>query len=195
MRLKPISQKVCPMSPSTCITKTEKLALLQHTREVHEGLEKLICNLTPAQWTRRRTPHEWSPAEIVEHTLLAEDGILDGVTRHLHDQPSDLWQEQTGRKDLIIRRYLPNLGKAQANLRTSTFSGLDQRDVQDALFARLQSLGELLEIGCELPLKAVVWDNERFGSLNAYQWLLYLPLHSERHLNQLLRFTSDRAED
>ena len=183
------------MSHSAWITKTEKLALLQHTRQVHEAIEKLIWNLTPAQWTGRRTPGEWSPTEIVEHILLTEDGILDGVTRHLHDQPSALWQEQTGQKDLILRRYLPNLGKAQANLRTSTFAGLDQRVVQDELLARLQSLGELLEIGCELPLKAVVWDNERFGSLNAYQWLLYLPLHSERHLNQLLRFTSDRAED
>ena len=37
------------------------------------------------------------------------------------------------------------------------------------------------------PLKAHTLDHHRpvFGTLNAYQWLLYIPLHNQRHIHQI----------
>ena len=106
---------------------------------------------------------------------------------YLQDQPSPDWERVTPHKDAVLKHYLPNIGRARANARASTFKGIPQQDVQAALAKTYQSVEEILDKGSGAALKAIVWAHGGFGPLSAYQWLLYVPLHAERHLNQLLR--------
>lgn len=148
---------------------------------------KVVRQTTPAEWVCPGKFGGWSPSEIVEHILLVDAEILDAVSRHLKDDPSPDWERLTGNKEAALKRYLPNMGRAQANAETSTFRGCRQEDVKDSLERNYCVISELFEMHSDTPLKAIVWHHPGMGPLSAYLWLLYIPLHAERHLNQLLR--------
>ncbi len=169
------------------VTGAERTWLLRHLRTVHEAMDDVVRHMTPAEWVCAGTLGNWSPSEIVEHTLLVDAEILGAVSRHLKDDPSPDWERLTGNKEAALKRYLPNMGRAQANAETSTFRGCRQEDVKDLLDRNYRVISGLLEKHSDTPLKAIVWHHSGMGALSAYLWLLYIPLHAERHLNQLLR--------
>ena len=180
-----------------CLESSERTELLAHVREVHRGLAQFAEVFAPIQWTHHEALGKWTPAEIIEHTLLVENEILDEVHLHLADAPSFDRQEEMDSKEIILRRFLPNRGKARASDNSSRFSGLQQDDARAALTKSEEKLSDLLTRQSRTPLKAIMWNHAGFGPLSAYLWLLYIPLQSERHLNQLIQrfgFPQTRAQ-
>jgi hypothetical protein len=155
--------------------------------EVHTGFERAVHGLAQVRWTAAPVSGGWSPAEILEHTLLVERGLLANVKNHLGDEPIPARMEETDGKDAILRKFLPDSGKAQASEKNSTFLGLEQNQVASLLKENLLGFSQTVEANAELPLRNIAWQHGGFGLLNASQWLLYIPLHSQRHLNQLRR--------
>ncbi|MFT4114338.1 DinB family protein [Silvibacterium sp.] len=172
------------------ISGDERAWLLEHLHKVHATIADVVRRTGAADWSAQPCPASWSPAQIVEHTLLVEDEILAEVQAHLDGRPSPDWQAQTAGKDAVLRRYLPRIGKALANPRTSTFRGLSPDEVEPSLAESYRRFSSLLRISEERPMKAIVWLHGGMGGLSAYLWLLYIPLHSERHLHQLERAVS-----
>jgi hypothetical protein len=172
---------------SDLVTAEERTWLLEHLQTVHAAINDVVRQIPPEIWVRSDVAQNWSPAEVVEHTLLVDEEILADVRGHLQDQPFPDWERVTARKDAVLKHYLPNIGRARANARTSTFRGFLQQDVPAALAKSYQSVEGILFQESGTALKTIVWLHGGMGPLNAYQWLLYIPLHAERHLNQLLR--------
>ncbi|MDE1176347.1 MAG: DinB family protein [Edaphobacter sp.] len=172
---------------TSLISNEERTWLLEHLRTVHSTMVEVAGHFSAVDWITAQVPGDWNPSQIVEHTLLVDEEILGQVRKHLADSPYADWEQITGRKEIVLKRYLPNIGRAQANAKTSTFRGLRQEDIRSLLEKSYQGVDEILSRNSELPLKAIIWPHGGMGPLNAYQWLLYIPLHAERHLNQLLR--------
>ena len=57
--------------------------------------------------------------------------------------------------------------------------------------AALEALRERIE---RADLSAATYPHPAFGPLNLYQWLAFIGLHEERHLNQIERLLDSRAE-
>ncbi len=173
------------MQKDPLLLPSERSALTRHLDSVHAAFVEIMLRLEPDAWNARSLHYGWSPSEIVEHSLLVETGILDSVRRHLGDPTTPNWSDLLMRQEGAIRSFLPRGGKAKASEKNSTFQGFGQEEARVALGSAGAAFDKLLADNEELPLKAIVWPHSMFGSLSAYLWLLYIPLHSERHLHQL----------
>ena len=77
-------------------------------------------------------------------------------------------------------------GRAQAPQEVRPTEGLTKAQVMDQFRATREELAKLLEEQ-SLPLKSHTEEHPfpAFGTLNAYQWIIYVPLHTIRHSKQI----------
>ena len=162
--------------------KTIKL-LVDSRQEYLEALE----NLTEAQWSFKPSPFRWSVGEVAEHILLTEGALFSAVQRALAQKANPDWKGKTAGKAEFIEKVVPNRSlKAQAPIEVRPSGKLSREEV----VRRYKELrAKILEFTREtdLPLKAHTVEHPFpvFNTLNAYDWLIYIPLHNIRHNQQM----------
>jgi DinB superfamily len=157
--------------------------LLDSQKEFLNAVEEI----NDAQWNFRPSPLEWSVGWVAEHIVLTQDAIFSIIGKSLAQTPNPDWESKTAGKEEVLERVLPNrTGRAQAPVAVRP-SGKLKRDEIIKQFK--QSRSKILEFAerTTLPLKAHTYDNpfSIFNTLNAYDWLLYIPLHTNRHNKQM----------
>lgn len=151
----------------------------------HSRLSEIVLRISPAMWTTLSPGTLWSASNIVEHVLLSEKVLMDQVRRHMDDPPNpDAGFLLAGQAEKLFR-ILPSGGKAAAGASVSTFVGLNHAHVSDGFSSSSLEYAKLIQEMRFRPVKAILWRNRFFGDLSAYLWMLYIPLHSERHVAQL----------
>jgi hypothetical protein len=144
-----------------------------------------IQGLSEEQWKWKPAPDRWSIAEVAEHVVLAEAGQFANVKMALAGSPNPAWEEQTARKTAMLETVLAGrMGKAQAPEAIVPKEGLTRAQAVER-FERQRKEIVQFAAGTDLPLKQYTLPNAFFGPLNAYQWLLYAPLHTLRHNQQI----------
>jgi hypothetical protein len=143
--------------------------------------------ISDAQWNYRPSPFEWSVGLVAEHIMLAQDAIFSIIGRSLAQTPNPDWESKTAGKEEILECLLPNRTvRAQAPVAVQP-SGELKRDEVITQFKRSRS--KILEfVGrTDLQVKAHTHDNPFpiFNTMNAFNWLLYIPLHTIRHNKQI----------
>ena len=182
-----VIQKSMQTIESSNLTVAERNELSAQLARAHADVRVEISNTRLGVWAQRPDPLRWSCAEIVEHILLVEASLLRRVMEHQNDVPVSDWKAALeGKKELLLK-IVPSEGKVQASPGVATFRGINYSDVEAALSESRAQLQSFLQETADLPLKAILWPHSLFGSLSAYLWLLYIPLHTERHVAQLRR--------
>ena len=173
--------------PPGAISPQERDLLLDLLGSSERALLASIVGLTPAQWDFRPGAGSWSIAQCAEHLALSEDGLREMVRGQiLASAPSVEKESSTRARDGVIVSAMRDRSH-----RSRTFDFLEPRSVaatpaefiasflgkrartieyvrqtQDALHHHFAPLGPL-------------------GELDAYQWLLLLASHTERHVQQI----------
>src|SRR5215510_8535050 len=152
-------------------------------KETLEALE----TLSDEQLNFRESPGRWSVIEVAEHIMLAESLLFGRVEKCLADKQNPEWETKTkGKTEFLEKVLLNRQGKAQAP-EMLVPSGKISRAELIAKFK--ESRGRTLKFAqeTELPLKAHTADHPFpiFGTLNGYNWLIYIPLHNMRHNMQI----------
>ena len=169
------------------MTPDERRYVLDLLAETRDTLLAVAEPLTDVQWTRVPGPDRWSVGQIVEHLGIVETGLFRRVERALMQPANPEWVGQTGEKTELIERQLRDRGLTRDAPERVVPSGTMTRD--DAMTryrdGRVQSIAFAERTND--PLKLHTSDHHRpvIGTLNAYQWLLYIPLHNLRHNQQI----------
>ncbi len=163
----------------------EILTLFDHA---HDALRAEVDRLPAALWAKRPYPSAWSPAEVVEHVAITHAAMDARIRGHLQDPPEFEEHDEMLAKRALLLRTIPGEGKIQASEAASTFKGLQQGRAGALLNELRASLHRLLQDCDDLPMKAICWPHSIFGKLNGHLWLMYIPLHAERHSRQLRAF-------
>lgn len=146
-----------------------------------------ISNVTEAQWRYKPSLFKWSVGEVAEHIMLTEPALFSFLQRALANDPDPDWESKTAKKDEFLERVLPNrTGRAQAPREIQPTGKLSREEVIRRYKegrARTRDFAE----HTDLPLKAYESKHPfpAFNILNAYDWLLYIPLHNIRHNKQI----------
>lgn len=169
------------------ITAEERTKALNWLEESRKEFLAAIDGVSEAQWKWKPTPERWSVGETAEHIVLAEAMLFATVKQALAAAPNPAWEEQTkGKTELLERVLAPRLGKAQAPEAIVPRSGMTVEQVKERFETQR---AEIVKFARETnaPLKEHTVQNPFpvFGTLNAYQWLIYGPLHTERHDKQI----------
>ena len=144
-------------------------------------------HVSDAQWKWKPAPERWSVGEVAEHIVLAEAGQFANVKKALSADASPDWEQKTrGKTEMIEMVIAPRLGKATSP-EPLVPGGKMTREQARERFEGLRV--EIVKFAQETtaPLKEHLAPHPMpvFDPLNAYQWLIYAPLHTQRHLKQI----------
>jgi hypothetical protein len=186
----------CPTSLASedpHMTTEERAKVIKLLNDSHKQTLDLMEGLSEEQLRFKPAPEKWSVLEVAEHIWMAEGALFAGVDRSLANKENPEWETKTkGKTEFLERVMVSRDRKAQAPESIVPSGKLSRAEVIAKLKeARAKTLKFAEET--RLPLKSHTFDHPFpvFGTLNAYQWLIYIPLHNIRHNKQIEEVKSD----
>jgi hypothetical protein len=169
------------------MSEEERTQVLEWINESRKEFAASIDGLSDLQWMWKPGPERWSVGETAEHIVLAEALLFGTVQKALAAPANPGWEEQTkGKTEFIIRVMPSRRGNARAPEPIMPRHGLSRAQVE-AQFEKQRAAIFQFVVETQLALKEHTVNHPFpvFGMLNAYQWLIYVPLHSIRHVKQI----------
>ncbi len=146
-----------------------------------------LDGVSGTQWKWKPAPEQWSVGETAEHIVLAEALLFASVRRAVASPPNPEWAEQTkGRTEFVTRAVPSRARKAAAPERIVPRVGLTAAEVKQQFAGQRAEIAQFArETQIALKEHTLAHPFPIFGVLHAYQWLLYVPLHTMRHTQQI----------
>jgi hypothetical protein len=169
------------------MSQAERTQVLKWLDESHQEFYALIDGVSDAQWKWKPAPERWSVGETAEHIVLAEALLFDFVNKAMAAPSNPDWEEKTkGKAEFIIRVMPTRQGKAQAPEPIVPREGLTSAQVKERFEKQRVSILKFVN-DTQAPIKEHTAEHPFpiFGTLNAYEWLIYVPLHTMRHDKQI----------
>ena len=162
--------------------KKKGLAQLERTRAGVVGSTK---GLSEAQWKFKEGPDRWSIAEVVEHIAVVEEVLLQNTSQDVMKAPAGKPDRDYARTDEFVLTAIADRTKRVQAPEPVVPKG--RWSTQEALNRFLKTRQQATEFLKSTPgLRDHVVDSPLGQPLDAYQWLLYMSAHSERHTKQIL---------
>ncbi|MFN7998697.1 MAG: DinB family protein [Bryobacteraceae bacterium] len=169
------------------LTEDERSYLLDLLRDSEAAYLGVVAGLSEQQWTYKPSVDMWSIAEIAQHVVVAEVGLFAKLQEALAAPPNPQWETLTARKAEFIENVMPvPKRKAQAPELLRPRNPWPRAEAI-ARFQKARARTIAFAAGTGLPLKQHTSEHPFpvFNTLNAHQWLLYIPLHHMRHTRQI----------
>src|SRR5437762_3955384 len=176
---------------SQSLTQAERERAAKYLQQTNDGVVAATKGLSEAQMKFKPAPDRWSVAETLEHIALAEDFLMQNITEKIMKAPASTADRDTAKLDTMILAAVPDRSqKRQApgplvpTGRWTPAESLDHFQKSRAkTIAFLQSTPDLREHASP--------ENPFQQPMDAYQWLLFIAAHSERHTKQILEVKAD----
>jgi len=170
------------------LTEEERARVLRLLRESESEFLRLTSGLTDDQWAWKAAPDRWSVAETAEHLVLGETAMLTMIKLALAAPPSPDWAERDARKTRFVGRVLPDRSyKAIAPAPLVPHHHWTREETLDRYQkGRARTLQFVEQVDQPMKDHSAEHPFPVFNMLNAYQWLLYIPLHNARHNQQIV---------
>lgn len=178
------------------LTPEEKARAIKMLIDSQNEFLSYVEKLSDAQWNARPIPFKWTAGETAEHIALSEGLLFGAMERALAAPVNPDWETKTNGKEKILDNLLAaRMGKAQA---PEPIQPLKRKMTRAEIMTmykegRAKTL-KFIET-TDQPLKAHTLDHPFpvFGTLNAFQWLLYIPAHNLRHNKQIAEVINNPA--
>lgn len=143
----------------------------------------LIASLTPAQWTAQPASG-WTIAQIAEHVVLAEVALLRKVKALLLTAPAEALAEAPASLETLKTILAGRKGRVEAPAPLHPAGTWTQAETTERFLAHRDEARAFIA-SSEQPLEKFHAPNAFFGPLTAWQWFIYAPMHTQRHLLQI----------
>jgi len=165
-----------------------------------EGSKKAFLDatkgLSAAQWNFKAAPDRWSVAECSEHIALSEGFIFGIITDKIMKAPANPEKRAAaaGKDDKLIPILQDRTHKATAPEQIDPAKNKSMTgDEATKLFLdnRAHSIDYVKTT--QEDLRDHLFDHPVpvFGTMDAYQWILFMSGHSRRHTLQILEVKAD----
>jgi uncharacterized damage-inducible protein DinB len=164
------------------------VAYLEKTRE---GVIDATKGLSEAQLKFKPAPDRWSVSECLEHIALAEDYIFGMVSTKVMTAPAGPADRDIAKIDAQVLAMVPDRShKVQA---PEPLVPTGRWTAAESLEHFEKSRAKTIEFLKTTPdLRAHVTDQNPLGvQMDAYEFILLISAHSERHTKQILEVKAD----
>lgn len=182
---------LCAMLPAYAQTQAEKDRAIKYLEDTKQGVVAATAGLSPAQWNFRPGPDRWSVAEVTEHIAAAEDYIFGMLSAQVMKAPLRPEGDDVKAIDELVLTAVPdrtNKKQAPEPLRPTNRFGSPDASLRHFLEARHETIDFLKNHD---DLRAHATDSPMGKKLDAYEWLLFISAHSERHTKQINEVKAD----
>ena len=177
----------------SALTPDERKAAIKYLEETRQKVLDSLKDISDAQWKFKPAPDRWSAAEVAEHIAVSEETLLALVTDRVMKSPAAPEKKEAAKgKDELIRNSITNRSvKAQAPEMLKPTNRFKTRE--ETIKAFNASRDKTIEYvkTTQDDLRSHFAAHPIFKDLDAYQWLLLLSGHSERHSLQILEVRAD----
>lgn len=182
---------VHPLLRAQTLSAVELDRAVSYLKQTREGVIASTKGLSEAQWNFKPAPNRWSVAEVTEHIAAAEDFLMAMIQDKVMKAPART--EATDLKaidDFVVQAVPDRSHKVQAPeplAPTNRFG-----NPKDSLKHFKESRAKTLKfLKATKDLRAHAEDSPLGKKLDAYQWILFIAAHSERHTKQLNEVKAD----
>ncbi|HKE00494.1 MAG TPA: DinB family protein [Planctomycetota bacterium] len=180
-RAKPAS---APAPKEANLTPAERTKALDLVRKSEKETLAAVEKLSDAQWSWKPAPDKWSVGECVEHIATVEAFLLPMVEKTASGAPDPKWNEGVPNTEELEKQLLDRSKKFQAPEPVRPTGKLTRAEVMAKYKEARTKTKEFFEKAPE-GLKAYVSTAGPVGRTNAYQQLIFIPLHNLRHNQQI----------
>jgi hypothetical protein len=172
------------------VTEAEKDSALKYLETTKKGVLEATKGLSEAQWNFKPAPDRWSVAQVMEHIAASEDFLRGIVEQQVLKAPAPPDRDIKQLDEKVLATIPDRAVKASAPppLRPTNRYGSPDAALKHFLESRAKTV-ELLNTRDDLRAHAI--DTALGGKLDAYEWLLVIAAHSERHTKQLNEVKAD----
>jgi DinB superfamily len=172
------------------VTQAEKDKALAYLESTKKDVLDATKNLSPEQWNFKAAPDRWSIAECMEHIAAAEDYIRGAVETGVMKAPAVPGRDIAAIDAGIIANVPERKNKVQAPeaIKPTNRFGSPQCSIDHFVESRattenfLKTTPGLRDHAADSPT-GQKWD--------AYEFILLIAAHSERHTNQIKEVKAD----
>lgn len=164
---------------------------LQYLETTKKNIVDATRGLSEAQWNFKSSPFKWSVAQVMEHIAASEDLLRQMAEGQIKQQSPPVPDRDLKKTDDRVLEVIPDRSKkfqAPEQLRPRNQFGSPEASLKHFLESRAKTL-ELLKNTPDL--RAHVVDSGLLGKIDAYERILFIAAHSERHTKQLLEVKAD----
>ena len=176
---------------SAAQTQEERDRAVKYLNETRAKVMEATKGLSVAQLNFKPAPDRWSVAEVAEHIAAAEDMLYGTIQDQVMKAPARPAGEDVKAVDEFVLAAIPDrTHKAQAPEAlkpTNRFASLEGT-LKHFNESRDKTVG-FVKTGQGLRDHAV--DSPLGKKLDAYEWVLFIAAHSERHTKQILEVKAD----
>jgi len=172
-------------------TQAEKDKAMKYLESTKQGVIDATKGLSAAQWNFKSAPDRWSVAEVMEHIAAAEDFIRGNITQNVMKAPArGAGEDVKALDDTVVEKVPDRSHKAQAPepLKPTNRFGSPEASLKHFLESRQETEAFLTSHN---DLRDHATDSPMGKKLDAYEWVLFLTAHSERHTKQILEVKAD----
>jgi hypothetical protein len=173
------------------LTPTDRDRGVQYLEQTRDGVVAAVKGLSDAQMKFKSAPDRWSVAETLEHITVSEDFLFQNITNNIMKAPAGAPDRDTAKIDAFVLSAIPDRShKAQAPEPLKPTARWTPAETLDHF---LQSRAKTIAFLQSTPdLRAHVVNGPPLNQpLDAYDWLLFISAHSERHTKQILEVKAD----
>ncbi len=174
------------------VSPAEKEKALAYLESTKKDVLDATKDLSPAQWSFKAAPDRWSIAECMEHIAAAEDYIRGAIENGVMKAPAVPGRDIAAIDAGIIANVPERKTKVQAPeaIKPTNRFGSPQAAIDHFVESRtttenfLKTTPGLRDHAADSP-NGQKWD--------AYEFILLIAAHSERHTNQIKEVKADPA--
>jgi hypothetical protein len=182
-----------PASASTTLSAAEREAALNSLQETRDAFLKSIAGLSEKQWRFKPAPDRWSIAEVSEHIAISESTLFEMVQSKIMTSPAtpEKRAEVAGKDEIILTKVPDRSHKVQAPefLKPTSRWTSEAELVKAFEFSRKATMDYVRTTNDDL--RDHFGPHPMLGTLDAYQWILLISAHSERHTKQIEEVKAD----
>lgn len=170
------------------ITKEERKAAVKYLKQTQKLFRDAVKGLSDEQLKWKPAPDKWSVFEVSEHLALAEVFLFDLINGAVMKAPANATKTSSVSIETIMQKVPDRTNKFQApepiKPDKSPWTTMDA--TMDAFKERRANTINFVDKGND-DMRERFMMNPAFNTeIDAYQWIIFLSAHTERHVKQIL---------
>jgi hypothetical protein len=172
------------------LSKADRDRAMKYLETTKKNIREATKGLSEAQWNFKPAPERWSVAQVMEHIAAAEDMLRGMTEEQVMKAPAAPDRDLKQIDDMVVAMIPDRSHKVDAPepLRPTNRYGSPQAALKHFLESRAKT-ENLLKGTPDLRAHAI--DSPLGKKLDAYEWILFIAAHSERHTKQINEVKSD----
>jgi len=162
----------------------------KYLETTRKNIEEATKGLSEAQWNFKSGPDRWSVAQVMEHITLAEDYLRAFAENQVMKGPAAP-DRDTKKIDAMVLAMIPDRShkfQAPKELQPENHFGTPAATLKHFLEARAKTEAFLKDTP---DLRDHTMDSPMGQKLDAYEWILFIAAHSDRHTQQIKEVEAD----